>query len=110
MASPPKDEVTMHAANDVLSLEETQALIRARGEGRLSVSLYRKGEFSEADFVLFGVLERLVIRRRLAYLGRSGDQFNAAYHYGLAEGAGLAVESRNQDGPVHAVRERLAQA
>ncbi len=50
----------------------------------MSVALYRQGVFSEPDFIRFGVLERLVIRGFLTYLGIQGDQMNASYHYGLA--------------------------
>lgn len=68
-----------------LSREESAVLARASGERAITATLYCGGEFSEPEFVLFGVLERLVIRKRLTFVGRSGDQLNAAYHYALAE-------------------------
>ncbi len=61
--------------------DESALLAEALCRGRLSVALYTDGIFSEWSFIRFGVLERLVIRGRLAFLGRSGDQKNAAYHY-----------------------------
>ncbi len=79
---------------DDLSEEEAQILCRVQVQGRLSASLYNAGIFSEPDFVLYGVMERLVIRRRLSYLGRSGDQQNAAYHYALPQGDGAAESQR----------------
>jgi hypothetical protein len=66
-----------------LSPEEARALDQIDASGRTSAQIYRQGAYSEAAFVLHGVLERLVIRRRLIYLGRSGDQGEVTYNYGL---------------------------
>jgi hypothetical protein len=74
--------MTMTAQTD-LRFEERQALDRVEQLGTLSAQLYRQGDYSEADFILYGVLERLVIRRRLVYLGLTGDQKNATFNYGL---------------------------
>jgi hypothetical protein len=77
----------MRLAADALSLDETQALAGFGPDGRVSISLYTAGVFSEPAFVLYGIMERLVIRKRLSYLGQTGDQKNAAYHYAFPEHA-----------------------
>jgi hypothetical protein len=66
-----------------LSREEARALDQVNPLGRMSAQLYRQGIYSEANFVLHGVLQRLVIRGRLVYLGRTGDHRNVTYHYAL---------------------------
>ena len=71
------------STTDDLSREEARALQQIDKLGRTRAQLYRQGLYSEADFVLHGVLERLVIRRRLVYLGRTGDHRNVTYNYGL---------------------------
>ncbi len=63
--------------------DECALMDEAHDRGRVTVALYEAGIFSEAEFIRYGVLERLVIRGRIAALGRSGDQQNAAYHYAL---------------------------
>jgi hypothetical protein len=70
---------------DDLSREEARALEQIGQKGRMSAQIYRQGAYSEADFVLYGVLERLVIRGRLVYLGRTGDHRNVTYNYALPE-------------------------
>ena len=70
-----------------LSQEEAQALQQVGQTGQLSARLYDHGVFSEPAFVLYGVLERLVIRKQLAYLGRTGDDRNATYSYALPAAA-----------------------
>ena len=52
-----------------LSAEETTELQRAESSGAASVQLYRGGVFSEPDFVRFGVLQRLEIRRLMVCEG-----------------------------------------
>jgi hypothetical protein len=79
-----------------LNPDETALLDEARRAGRVSVALYEGGVFSEPDFIRYGVLERLVIRKRVAFIGRSGDQKNAAYHYELAP-AGAQVREAALD-------------
>jgi len=66
-----------------LSQEEAQALQQVGQAGKLSTQLYDQGVFSEPAFVLYGVLERLVIRKQVSYLGRTGDDRNATYSYAL---------------------------
>jgi hypothetical protein len=73
-----------------LSREEVQVLHRVSQAGALSTQLYDHGVFSEPAFVLYGVLERLVIRKQLAYLGRTGDDRNATYTYALPSAAPAA--------------------
>ncbi len=78
--------MTINTLGD-LSREEAWALDRIDPSGRTNAQIYRQGVYSEADFVLHGVLERLVIRRRLVYLGRSGDPSNVSYNYALPDAA-----------------------
>jgi hypothetical protein len=75
-----------HIQNN-LSQDEKAALAEVRKQGRVRVQLHQKGIFSEQDFVLYGVLERLVIRKEIVALGREGDQMNAAFSYALAVNA-----------------------
>jgi hypothetical protein len=72
----------MHVQHD-LSQDERAALALVQRQGRVRVQLHQKGVFSEPDFVLYGVLERLVIRKEIVALGREGDQMNAAFSYVL---------------------------
>jgi hypothetical protein len=76
------ETMTINTTGD-LSREEARALGQIDRQGKMSAQLYRQGTYSEADFVLHGVLERLVIRRRLVYLGRTGDHGDVTYNYGL---------------------------
>jgi hypothetical protein len=87
------DAVDRQAKSMNLSQEEAGALVRVEQAGELSVRLYTAGVFSEPDFVLYGVLERLVIRGRLAYLGRSRDDRNATYSYALPHAAAEPIRS-----------------
>jgi len=87
------DALERQANSMNLSQDETRALDRVERAGELSVRLYTQGVFSEPDFVLYGVLERLVIRGRLAYLGRSRDDRNATYNYALPQGVAEPIRS-----------------
>jgi hypothetical protein len=81
-----------HQSN--LSREEAHALDRATKQGGLSARLYRQGVYSEADFVLLGVLQRLVIRGRLVYLGLSGEGGDAVYSYAPMSNAAVTQPAR----------------
>ena len=81
--------MTISTVND-LSQDEARALHQIGDLGRASAQLYRQGIYSEADFVLHGVLQRLVIRRLLVYLGRTGDHRNVTYNYALPAGSASA--------------------
>ena len=76
-----------------LSEEEARTLDYVATRGAVSVSLYREGDFCEPDFIRYGVLERLVIRGLVTYLGGKGDQVNYAYHYALPEPQGLRLNA-----------------
>ena len=73
----------VHADRD-LSPQEQSALDRLTAQGQIRVQLHQDGVFRVEDFILYGVLERLVIRKRIVYLGREGDQLNGAYSYALS--------------------------
>jgi len=75
-----------------LSQDETTALALLKRQGRVRVQLHQGGVFSEQDFVLYGVLERLVIRKEIVPLGRDGDQMNAAFSYALSANAAASVD------------------
>ena len=82
----------MNDREQYLSEDETRVLNLATGAGTMTAQIYRDGVFSEPDFVLLGVLQRLAIRGRLAFLGLSDDRDNAAYSYALTADQAYAPE------------------
>jgi hypothetical protein len=75
----------MQSLNERLSAQEADVLADAEAHGELSAVMFRDGVFSEVGFVRYGVMQRLAIRGHLAFLGHTGGQQNAAYHYALVE-------------------------
>jgi len=74
----------MQSMSEHLSTQEIEVLAEAQAQGELTAVIFNKGVFSEPDFVRYGVMQRLAIRGHLTFLGHTGGQQDAAYHYGLA--------------------------
>ena len=68
-----------------LSAEEAVEFERAQASGAASVQLYKGGVFSEPDFVRYGVLQRLEIRRLLVSQGLSRHDGDMSFAFGLAD-------------------------
>lgn len=71
----------MNDHDQILSEAESRAMQDASASGALTARIYRDGVFSEPDFVLLGVMQRLAIRGHLALVDLHGGQTNAAYTY-----------------------------
>ena len=60
-----------------VSAEEQAVLRRAVTEGFVSAPLYRKGDFDEEGFLLFGKLEVMCLKGLLRFVDRTGDSERA---------------------------------
>ena len=72
-------------ANGPLSAEEAAELQKVETSGATAVHIYRDGAYSEPDFVRFGVLQRLEIRRLLVSQGLSRRTGEMSYAFSLPE-------------------------
>ena len=60
-----------------LTEEERAVLSCAERDGYVSADLYRQGDFSEEDFLLFGRLEVLCLKGLLRFVARLGENERA---------------------------------
>jgi len=82
----------MHTqANVTLSAEETVELERVQAAGATAVHIYRDGAYSEADFVRFGVLQRLEIRRLLVCQGLNRQDGDMSFAFSLSSAAAARI-------------------
>ena len=62
-------EITQFQLTD----EERGVLRSAQRDGYVSADLYRRGDFSEEGFLLFGRLESMCVKGALRFVDRLGD-------------------------------------
>jgi hypothetical protein len=62
-----------YATSGGLTAEDGAVLLSALREGRVAASLFERGDFSEAGFLLYGRLERLCAQGLLRFESWSGD-------------------------------------